>query len=93
LMLRGGDAAQGGMQQVSSGVAWQSAMPLRALFTSVPGVWTDDFHERRLQAYDFLWTANATGSTWRFVCDEVVDASQPLAGAWWLSAQVRKETL
>jgi uncharacterized protein len=93
LMLRG-DAAQGGMLQVSSGVAWQSAMPVRALFTSVPGVWTDDFHEQRLAAYDFLWTTNATGSAWRFVCDEPADVpQQPLVGAWWLGAQVRKETI
>jgi uncharacterized protein len=94
LMLRGGDAAQGCMQQVSAGVAWQSAMPLRALLTTAAGVWRDDFHERRLQAYDFLWTANATESAWQFVCDEAADGSpQPLVGAWWLGAQVRKETL
>ncbi len=94
LMLRGSDAAQGCMQPVSPGVAWQSCKPLRALFTTAAGVWCDDFHEQRLAAYDFLWTANATGSAWRFICDAPADAPPtPLTGAWWLGAQVRKETL
>jgi uncharacterized protein len=94
LMLRGGDAALGCMQPVVHGLAWQPDLPLRGLFTTAAGVWCDDFHERRLAAYDFLWTANATGSAWRFICDAPFDA-QPttLTGAWWLGAQVRKETL
>jgi uncharacterized protein len=91
LMLRGADAARGCMQQVWSGAPWQSAMPLRALFTSVAGVWRDDFQEQRLAAHDFLWTASATGSAWRFVAD--ASAQGLLCGAWWLGAQVRKETL
>jgi uncharacterized protein len=91
LMLRGGDAARGCMQPVMQGAEWQTDMPLRALFTSTAGVWCDDFHERRLAAYDFLWTANATGSAWRFVAD--APAQVAILGAWWLGAQVRKETL
>ncbi len=91
LMLRGGGAAQGCMQPVQHGAAWQSALPLRALFTTAAGVWCDDFQERRLAAYDFLWTANATGSAWRFNCDAPAPAA--LSGAWWLGAQVRKEVI
>jgi uncharacterized protein len=91
LMLRGGDAAMACMQPVVDGVAWQSSMPLRALFTTAAGVWHDDFHERRLAAYDFLWTASAAPSAWRFSCDESADT--PLSGAWWMAAQVGKETL
>ncbi|MGA8513930.1 MAG: HutD family protein [Burkholderiaceae bacterium] len=94
LMLRGNDATRGWLQQVVHDVAWQSAMPLRALFTTAAGVWCDDFHERRLQAYDFLWTANSTGSNWWFVGDEPVSTPLlPMAGAWWLGAQVHKEAL
>jgi uncharacterized protein len=88
LMLRGSDAAGACMQRVAHGVAWQSALPLRALFTTAAGLWCDDFHERRLEAYDFLWTANAAPSVWRFTCDE---PAAPLLGAWWLGAQVVKE--
>jgi uncharacterized protein len=91
LMLWGGDAGMACMQPVVDGVAWQSSMPLRALFTTAAGVWCDDFHERRLAAYDFLWTAHAAPSAWRFTCD--APASTPLAGAWWLGAQVHKDTL
>jgi uncharacterized protein len=91
LMLRGGSAANGCMQQVADGAAWQSSLPLRALLTTVAGLWCDDLHERRLAAYDFLWTAHAAPSAWRFTCD--APASTPLAGAWWLGAQVHKETL
>jgi uncharacterized protein len=91
LMLRGNDAAYGSMQPVVRGVAWQSGLPLRAVFTTVAGVWCDDFHEQHLAAYDFLWTANSAPGAWRFTCDE--PAATPLTGAWWLGAQVRKETL
>ncbi len=91
LMLRSDDAAQACMHQAVEGVAWQSNLPLRALFTTAAGVWCDDFHERRLAAYDFLWTVHAAPSAWRFICDE--PAAAPLAGAWWLGAQVRKEML
>lgn len=94
LMLWGSDPAGGCMQHVLHGAAWQSSMPLRALFTTASGLWCDDFHERRLTAYDFLWTASATGSNWRFVADEPVSTPlRPIAGAWWLGAKVRKETL
>jgi uncharacterized protein len=91
LMLRGGDAAQGCMQQVVEGVAWQSNLALRALFSTAAGVWCDDFQERRLEAYDFLWATDAAPSAWRFTCD--APATAPLTGAWWLGAQLQRETL
>lgn len=91
LMVRGYDPAHGSMQQVIHGEAWQSAMPLRALFTKAAGVWRDDVSEMHLAAYDFLWATDAPGSTWRFHCDTPEPVSKQ--GAWWLGAQVCKETL
>jgi uncharacterized protein len=87
LMLRGNHTACGAMDCVVSGRVWNNAMPLRALFAASAGTWSDGVQKQRLQAFDFLWSADAGSSNWRF------DADTNAQGSWWLGAMPNKEAV
>lgn len=89
LMVRGPDAGCGQMQPVVAGEPYASVMPLRALFTTVAGVWSDGLTRMPLAPYDFLWSDTAGAAAWRFWPDSPPAASK--VGAWWLAAHRAKE--
>lgn len=86
LMLRGADANLGAMAGVVSGQVWSNAMPLRALFTTTAGVWTDGLQSKRMQAFDFLYSVDTGAAAWRFDADATSNASTQ--GSWWLGANI-----
>jgi hypothetical protein len=86
LMLRAADARHGAMDSVVSDQVWSNVMPLRALFTTTAGVWTDGLQSKRMQAFDFLYSVDAGAAAWRFDADATTKASTQ--GSWWLGANI-----
>lgn len=76
LMTRGG---LGGMWPVAPESSWSGIFHVRALFSAVPGRWSDNAESRELPQHALLWEDAGAGTAWRF--DPEI-ASGP--AGWWL---------
>lgn len=77
LMHAGGRAR---MAWVESGVTFASSMPMRGLFTRVPGAWrAPGANALRVPAQCLLWTDQAVAAPWSFVADDPSLAAPALA--------------
>jgi environmental stress-induced protein Ves len=79
LMLRGG---RGVMQPAKSGVAWEAASAVRALFAAVAGLWQGPGETMRVAPRTLAWTDAAPDAlgAWTFVAD----VPGPTVAGWWL---------
>jgi environmental stress-induced protein Ves len=76
LMVKGGS---GGMWPVSPGAAWTGDLQVRALFTAVPGRWSDGSAIVDLPQYTLLFDDAGAGAVWRFE-----PKGLPAVQGWWL---------
>jgi environmental stress-induced protein Ves len=76
LMIHGG---YGGMRALEPNVSWNEGFRVRALFTAVPGRWSDGVSGRDLPEHTLLWDDAATGVAWKFEPGHVAQCA-----GWWL---------
>ena len=90
LMVKSIHAKLGAMDCVVNGQYWNNTMALRGLLVASAGVWSDGVQNRRLQAFDFLWSLNAGAAPWRFDADTnwAAHNAGKAAGSWWLGADL-----
>jgi environmental stress-induced protein Ves len=75
LMIRGGTGAMQGANDEE----WKGDAPFRALFTAVPGRWSNGQASRDVPVHTLVWDDAAAGESWRF------KAHTPVATpGWWI---------
>ncbi len=76
LMTKGG---RGGMRAVALDAPWDEDFRVRALFTAVPGRWSDGSTIFDLPEHTLLWDDTGAGAAWRFKPED-----SPGVAGWWL---------
>ena len=77
LMALGGRSL---MHQAVAGQSWDTPMPMRGLYTTVAGRWSDGTRQQPLPSHHLLWDEVAGPEHWVFEPDAGASGT-----AWWLA--------